>query len=181
MLAAISTNPYLEERRMSFKTNFKQIGITLFVFCLPVILFIAILITSYYKSNEFQWSASASKSAVYFGLVCLITLPGFLLHYHYYLYDKGKNLKLKSTHIELGNRFQTSRVYLRDIQKVKIHCLLWSKRLPWINYGYTEVVLNNGDSLKFTNLLLGITSSKHYFESTDTVVAQEEDFYTWIK
>jgi hypothetical protein len=171
----------VEEKIMSFKTNFKHVGMTLFVFCLPVILFIAILFTSYYKAGELQWSDSASKSAVYFGLVCLITIPGFLLHCCYYLHDKGKSLKFESTHIELGNPLQAYRVYIKDIQKVKVHSLLWSKRLPWINYGYTEVFLNNGDRLKFTNLLFDTTSSRNYFKSTNAIVEHVADFYTWIK
>ena len=40
-LAAISTNPHVEEKRMSIKTNFRHLGMTLLVFCLPVLLFIA--------------------------------------------------------------------------------------------------------------------------------------------
>jgi hypothetical protein len=171
----------VEKRRMSFRTNFKHIGLTLFVFCLPVVLFIAILLTTYYKTSELQWSDSASKSAVYFGLVCLFTIPGFLLHYHYYQHDKGKDLKFEATHIELSNQLQTYRVYIKDIQKVKIHSLAWSRRLPWINYGYTEVLLNNGDKLKFTNLLFGITSSMNYFKNTNITVEKVQDFYTWIK
>lgn len=165
---------------MSIKTNFRHLRLTLFVFCLPVLLIIAILFRSYYETNELQWSDSASKSAVYFGLVCLITLPGFLLHYHYYLHDKGKHLKFEVTHIELSDQSQTYRVYIKDIQKVKIHSLAWSRRLPWFNYGYTEVLLNNGDRLKFTNLLFDTTSSKNYFKSTNTTVEQVQSFYTWI-
>jgi hypothetical protein len=170
----------MAEKRMSIKTNFRHLNFTLFVFCLPVLLFMVILLTSYYDTGELQLSDSASKSAVYFGLVCLITLPGFLLHCHYYLRDKHKSLKFEDTHIEVSNQSQTYRVYTRDIQKVKIYSLAWSRRLPWFTYGYTEVLLNNGDRLKFTNLLFDTTSSRNYFKSTNTTVEQLEDFYPWI-
>jgi hypothetical protein len=181
LLAAISTNTLVEERKMTIKTNFRRLGKTLLVFCLPILLFIVILITSYYKTGEFRWSEPVSKSAIYFVLVCLVTLPGFLLHYHYYQHDKGKKLKFESTYIELSNHLQTTRVYIKDIQKVKIHSLLWSKRLPWISYGYSEVIFNNGESLKFSNLLIATISSEIYFVSRNTLVEKVEDFYTWIK
>jgi hypothetical protein len=169
----------VEVKRMSINTNIRHIGLTLFVFCLPLLLFVANVFTSYYSTSKLLWSDSASKSAVYFGLVCLITLPGFLLHCHYYLHDKGKNLKFQATYIELSNQLQTYRVYIKDIQKVEIHSLAL-RRLPWFNYGYTEILLNNGNRLKFTSLLFDTISSRNYFKSINTPVEQVEDFYTWI-
>jgi hypothetical protein len=100
----------VEEKRMNFKTNFRHLGMTLFVFCLPVVLFIAILCTSYFKTDELQWSDSASKSAVYFGLVCLLTFPGFLLHYNHYQHDKGKALRFGSTFFEITCQSKHSKI-----------------------------------------------------------------------
>lgn len=71
----------MEEKKMTFKTNLKFIGLTIVMFSLPLFLFIAILITSYSETGQLNWSESAYKSSVFFGIISLVSIPGFLLHY----------------------------------------------------------------------------------------------------
>ena len=42
----------LEEKKMTFKTNLKFIGLTIFIFSLPLFLIITLLITSYSKTGQ---------------------------------------------------------------------------------------------------------------------------------
>ena len=165
---------------MSFKTNFRHISMTLFVFCLPIILFIAILITSYFKTTDLQWSNSASKSALYFGLVCLITLPGFLLHYNHYQHDKGKTLNVGATFFELTSPTKYQKIYYKDIQKVERHSLLWNKKLPWNDYSYIQITLHNGERVKITGLLNYSALMDAVFNNNPIIVEHLQDFYTWV-
>lgn len=70
---------------------------------------------------------------------------------------------------------------INDMLKVMAFSLQWRNRLYWIRYGHTEVVLNNGDSVKFTNCPIVATLNKHYFKSSNTFVELEDDFYPPIK
>jgi hypothetical protein len=81
----------------------------------------------------------------------------------------------------LSGSLHISQIHLKDIRKVERHSLLWSRRNPWSNYGYTNVILINAESLKFTNLLVDTITSKNYFESNDIVVDEVKEFYTWVK
>ena len=177
---AITNRFQVEIRQMTLKTNFKHIGLTLSVFCFPIILYLGILITSYYKTDDFKWRDTASKSFVYFGIISLITIPGLLLHYNYYRHDKGKQLRFDLTYFELIAKSQVFKIYLKDIQKVERHSLLWGRRNPWNDYGYIKVFLKNGKSLIISSLITDPGSSEIYFVKNNVTVEKVEDFYTWV-
>lgn len=171
----------METHQVTFRKNFKRIALTLFVFTLPVTLYLAILITGYYKTNEYKWGDAVYKSAFYFGLVCIITIPGFLLHFNYFMQDKRTKLTLNTKYFELTDEIQIRRIYFCDIRKVENHSIAWSRRIPWKDYGYVKVQLQNGSSVIWTSLLYDLLSSKNYFVSNGVTIEQSDDFFPWLK
>ncbi|RYE57834.1 MAG: hypothetical protein EOP48_04950 [Sphingobacteriales bacterium] len=165
---------------MSFKTNFRYIGMTIFVFSLPIVFFIVLLFVFHNKTGEWQWADTASKSAVFFVLISLMTVPGFLLHYKYYKHDKGKSLRFRPTYFELGYRYQTTKVYFKDIQKVERRYVAWNRRNPWSDYGYIKVFLTSSETVSFTCLLSDDLSSAAFFRNKNVAVEEDEILFPWV-
>src|SRR6185436_724990 len=147
-----TTIPRMEKKKMTFKTNLKRIGRTIFIFTLPLFLFTVLLITSYSKTGQLKWVESANKSSVFFAIISLLTIPGFLLHYRYYLRDKGKSLVFHETYFELSNKTGTYKIYYSDIVKSEKHYMFWNSRNPWRGYGYIKLFLKNGEALTYNCL-----------------------------
>jgi hypothetical protein len=165
---------------MSFKTNIRYIGMTVVVFSLPIIFFIVLLLVFHNKTGEWQWANTASKSAVFFGLISLMTIPGFLLHYKYYLHDKGKSLRFRPTYFELSDELQTTKIYFKDIHKIERHYVVWNRRNPWSDYGYIKVYTKSGGTVSFTCLLSDHISSTAYFRNKNVTVEENETLFPWV-
>ena len=165
---------------MTFKTNLEFIGLTIFIFCLPLGLFLANAITNYSKNGELYLGDAVFKTAIFFGLVCLFTIPGFLLHYRYYINDKEKYIRLRPTYFELIGKTGTNKIYYGDISKVEKHYMAWNK-LPWRSYGYINVILSNGNLLSYNCLTHDHLSSALFFKSKEIPVEECEEIYPWQK
>lgn len=153
---------------------------TVFVFSLPIIFFIVLLFVFHNKTGEWQWANTASKSAVFFGLISLMTIPGFLLHYKYYSHDKGKSLRFRPTYFELSDELQTTKIYYKDIQKVERHYIVWNRRNPWSDYGFIKVYTKSGKTVSFTCLLSDHISSTAYFRNKSVTVEENETLFPWV-
>ncbi|HTN17145.1 MAG TPA: hypothetical protein VL092_05660, partial [Chitinophagaceae bacterium] len=68
----------------------------------------------------------------------------------------------------------------KDIQKVKRHTLAWSRRNPWNDYGYFEIILHNGERVKFTSLLVCSTQMETFLENNYIVIEKVEELFTWV-
>ncbi len=120
------------------------------------------------------------KSAFYFGVVSLVTLPGFLLHFNFYQHDKGTNLVLNKEHFELHKGSHTCRVYLNEILIVERHSIAWSRKVPWSDYGYIKILLKSGSSVIWSSLLYDLLASKNAFAAGGIAVEQSDEFFPWL-
>jgi hypothetical protein len=150
------------------------------VFCLPIVLVVIAVLGSYSTSGEFLWIKAISQYAIFTSMIAFITIPGFLLHYRYWRHDKGKDLQQEWTYYEVHSAGQISKVNYCEIQKVELHTLCWGRALPWVNYGYVKVILQNGEVMKFTSLLTDISMSAALFERAGVEVDYVDSFYTWV-
>lgn len=164
---------------MTFKTNLKFIGLTICMFSLPLFLFIALLITSYSETGQLNWNESAYKSSVFFGIISLLTIPGFLLHYRYYLSDKGKSLSFHETYFDLRDRTGTYKIYYSDLIKIEKHYMFWNSRNPWRGYGYIKLFLKNGETVTYNCLTHDHISSAILFKLKKVSIEECEEIYPW--
>lgn len=174
-----TASPRMEEIKMTFKTNLKFIRLTIFIFSLPLLLFIALLITSYSDTGQLKWNKSVNKSSVFFGIVSLFTIPGFLLHYRYYFSDKGKSLLFHETYFDLNDRTGTNKIYYTDLIKVEKHYMFWNTRNPWRGYGYIKLFLKNGEILTYNCLTHDHISSAILFKVKKVQTEECEEIYPW--
>jgi hypothetical protein len=154
---------------------------TSFVFSLPFIFFIVLLFVFHGETGEWQWVDTANKSAIFFGLISLVTIPGFILHIKYYLHDKGKSLRFRPTYFELTEKYQKRKIYFKDIQKIERSYVARNSRNPWRHYGYIKIILKTQETLSFTCLLRDHVTSAHYFRNNKVAVEENETLFPWIK
>ena len=166
---------------MTYKNNLKQVGKTLIIFCLPIVFFLIILLTSYSKTKEFSWVEAVSKSAVFSCIVWTIAIPGLILHYNYYMYEKNRFLTFGINFLELSDPLKIVRINYSEILEVKQFQLAWSNKNPWNHYGYTKVYSKNGSSIIFTNLLNDQEAAKRYFTDNNIPFKVVDKLYTWVK
>lgn len=169
----------MEISGMTFKRNLGFICQTAIVFSLPLILFISLLISSYQKTGQLQWLDTGSKSAVFFIIIFIITVPGFILHCRYYKQDKGKSLKFRPTYFEITQNNHTNKIYFKDILRIEKHYLAWNWRNPWNNYGYIKIILKNESTFSYSCLTHDIISSAILFKNKDVKVEYCEELFAW--
>ena len=165
---------------MNANRNLRHIGLTLFTFCMPIILILVALVEAHCSSGNFQLINALSKYAIFSGMIGLMTIPGFLLHYRYWRHDKGKELILNRTYRELRSLGQVSKIQCSKIQALEVHTLLYSTPLPWLKYGYVKVILQNGNTLTITSLLPDLNTTAFLCREHGIVVEHVDSFYTWL-
>ena len=169
----------MEISGMTFKHNLKYIGWTLILFSLPLIFFISLLILGFKKTGEFHLLDTISISAIFFILISIITVPGFILHYRYYERDKGKSLRFRPTYFEIIQNNQTNKIYYKDILRIEKHYLSWNRRNPWSDYGYIKIVLKDNLLFSYSCLTHDIISSAILFKNKGVVVEDCEEIFPW--
>jgi hypothetical protein len=169
----------MEEKKMTFKSNFKAIGMTIFVFLLPFCLFFSLLLTNYYKVGMPNWSESVQGSLVFFGIISLLTIPGFLLHFRYYFKDKGKSLVFQKMYFDFIVKGESTKIDYSDLIKVEKHKMYWSNRNPWKGYGYIKLFLKSGQTFSYSCLTHDHISSAILFKMENVLVEDYEEIYPW--
>ena len=167
----------MEIKGMTFNRNLKFISWTVILFSFPLILFVSLLIISYQKTGYFQWGETASMSVVFFLIVSVATVPGLFLHYKYYKRDKGKSLRFRPTYFEITQNNLTNKIYYKDISSIEKHYPVWNHRMPWSNYGYIKLVLNDNQIFSYSCLTHDIISSAILFKNKDVVVEDCGELY----
>ena len=164
---------------MTFRNNLKFISWTIILFSTPIILFLVFLIKSYLDSGSFQWAKTAIPFAGIFGLISLMTFPGFLLHYKYYQQDKGKFLRFRPTYLEINDITGLNKIYYKDILKVEKHYVSWNRSNPWSEYGYNKIFLKNDVAFTYNCLTHDYLSSAILFKIKNVVVEDYDELFPW--
>lgn len=169
----------MEKKKMTFKSNFRAISMTFFVSLLPFFLFSSLLMTNYYKVGKPNWSESVQGSLVFFGIISLLTIPGFLLHFRYYFKDKGKSLVFQKKYFDFIVKEESTRIDYSDLIKVEKHKMYWNDGNPWNKYGYIKLFLKNGQTYSYSCLTHDHNSSAILFRMKNVPVEDYEKIYTW--
>lgn len=169
----------MEIKGMTLKNNFKFLGWTIAYFLLPAILFISLLVVSYQKPGQLQWSDAISLSAPLFIVISIVTVPGFLLHIKYYKNDKGKSLKFRPTYCEISQNNKSDKIYFKHILRIEIHHSIWSYKNPWGEYGYIKIVLKDNSIFSYSCLTHDFISSPSIFRRDGVMVVDCGEFYPW--
>ncbi len=164
---------------MTFSSNLKAIGSTIIIFLIPVLFFLVLLIINYTKTEELSWKDSMAASMIFFLIISIMTVPGFILHLRYYLKDRKKTLRFRPTYFELSDLYKLTKIYFTDINKIEHHHLFFRSRNPWRDYGYIKVLLNDGSNYTYNSLTFDHSSSAILFRSKNVVVEDFEDLYPW--
>ena len=162
---------------MTFSRNLKFIGWTVTLFAFPIILFVSLLVISYRNTGHFQWIETAPMSALFFLIISIATIPGFILHYSYYKKDKGKSLRFRPTYFEITQNAFTNKIYYKDISSIEKHYPVWNHRMPWSNYGYIKIILKDNLIFFYSCLTHDIVSSAILFKNKDVIVEDCGELY----
>jgi hypothetical protein len=169
----------MEISGMTFKRNLKFIGWSVLLFSLPLVFFFALLIINYQRTGHIEWVDITTKFAVFFIIISIMTVPGFILHYRYYKKDKGKSLRFRPTYFEITKNNQTNKIYYGDILRIEKHYLTWNRRNPWSDYGYIKIILKDSSIYSYSCLTHDIVSSAIFFKNKDVTVDDCEEFFPW--
>jgi hypothetical protein len=164
---------------MTFKNNLRFIFWNLIWFLFPLILFVSVTTSNYFKTGNFNIQKIFPVSAIIFGIMALIFIPGFLLHYRYYKQDKNKSIRFRPTYFLLNDLDEIHKIYFSDILKIEKHHVLWNGRIPWNNYGYIRIILRGGQLFSFNCLTHDIISSTILFKNKNILVEDFEELYPW--
>jgi len=171
----------MQPYKSTFRNNLKFIGLTIFIFCLPFVLFIALLITTYAETDQLKWVDSASKTSFFFLVTSAITIPGFLLHFKYYINSKNKSIYITQTYITITDEERTTKIFYDNLAKVEFHFMFRSIANPWKNYGYIKLFLKNGKTLSYNCLIYDKLSSLALFRSKQVQLEECDEIYPWQK
>jgi hypothetical protein len=169
----------MEKKRMAFKSNLGKISLTLIVFLLPFLLFIFPLFSAYSRTGTFNGGKYSGEYLGFVVITCFISLPGLLLHYKYYLIDKGKTLELGKGHFGWTDKQRTTKIAYTDLLKVEMHYLYWKSGNPWSEYGYVTLFLKNGTQLTITCLTYQQDAAAAWFGSKNIRIKNIEEIYPW--
>lgn len=164
---------------MTFRSNLFKIALTLIYFCLPLIFFITLFIIDFRKTGYFDFNSAIRSFWIFVLFISLITIPGIILHLQYYQLDKRKSLAFNKSSIKFYSEEKFDKIIFNKIDRVEIHTLAWSYKLPWQEYGFTRIILKDGTKYLYTSLILECSSSALIFKRTNITVDEIEEFWTW--
>lgn len=164
---------------MTFRSNFRAVGLTLVIFLMPLFLYAyLLLITSSNISNPGQTSF-VPEFLSFFAFTSFFSLPGLLLHIRYYLQDKYKTLLFEKKQVQWTGKNGTVLIPYADIEKVEKHYLYWKYRNPWADYGYITIMQKNGTVIRVTSLTCNIDRVAAFLKSKKLVVENVEEVFPW--
>jgi hypothetical protein len=138
-----------------------------------------LLISNFRRFGYFEFNSVAYYSCFFFSFVSLVTVPGIILHLKYCQIEKGRSFVLNKSSIEFYKEDKMDKVVFNKIDKVEIHTLAWSYKLPWSGYGFTRIILKDGTRYLYTSLTLDCFSSALLFKRANINVEEIEEFWTW--
>jgi hypothetical protein len=152
------------QHRITKSRNFKEISWILYA--LPLgILFLVLAVTNF----------SHGAAILLFAIGLILWLPGVIIHYQYYMDNKGISVKIskESKTIEVTTPTTTKTFEKGDIKEVLI-VESGINKFAWGQYGFARIEFKTGEIINLTNLMLDQLFIADNFSLDDLKVLKAE-------
>lgn len=164
---------------MTFRSNFRAIGLTLGIFLMPLFLYTYLLLIALSNTGNLGQTGFIPELLSFFAFTSIFTLPGLLLHIRYYRQDKNKAIYFGKEQVEWTDKNGTVHISYTEMIKVEKHYLYWQYRNPWAEYGYITIMQKNGTVIRATSLTCNVDSVAAFFKSKKVVLENVEEVFPW--